>query len=368
MGMNNNFLERSNRKDLEPGVIYHSKNSGDYVYLDEAGYKYYENLGVRRRMVRIKFVDTGYEMDAQFSNAYNGKVKDPYYPNIFGKGYFGLAKDFTKQEYDMWFKMIERCYNPKCEAYKNYGAIGITVDPRWFSFENFLEDLKELPGYHESKYGKDKYNLDKDIKQKDIPKGQRVYSKDTCMLVPASVNTRAMFMDNSDKRSSSYIGIHKLGDTGNYQSRIMINSIDCFLGTYDDEVAAANMYNHVVGKINNGYGVTFNKVPRIMSIPECLKHKVGRFHKINLPDGVYIKEIEDYNNAGIRTQPKTTYYTPAAAYSVYFNPYNYGYYCNYNNYIPPMFIPQPVMMCSATNEDENIRKARCLNRYGIEFI
>lgn len=39
--------------------------------------------------------------------------------------------------------MRQRCENPRCKAYKNYGARGIKVCPRWSLFENFLADMGE---------------------------------------------------------------------------------------------------------------------------------------------------------------------------------------------------------------------------------
>ena len=44
-----------------------------------------------------------------------------------------------------WRKMRERCLNPKCPAYRFYGARGISIDERWLSFENFYRDMGERP-------------------------------------------------------------------------------------------------------------------------------------------------------------------------------------------------------------------------------
>lgn len=42
--------------------------------------------------------------------------------------------------------MIQRCYNPRQEAYSRYGALGVTVCDRWhYSFENFLADIGPRP-------------------------------------------------------------------------------------------------------------------------------------------------------------------------------------------------------------------------------
>jgi hypothetical protein len=44
----------------------------------------------------------------------------------------------TSFEYNTWVSMNQRCYNPKCKDYKNYGARGITIFEPWKeSFEAF---------------------------------------------------------------------------------------------------------------------------------------------------------------------------------------------------------------------------------------
>lgn len=48
-------------------------------------------------------------------------------------------------EYRAWQDMRQRCNNPKCKAFKDYGARGIKICDRWGLFENFLLDLGERP-------------------------------------------------------------------------------------------------------------------------------------------------------------------------------------------------------------------------------
>lgn len=48
--------------------------------------------------------------------------------------------------YRAWVHMKERCRNPNCISYPNYGARGISVCERWLdSFEHFLADMGESP-------------------------------------------------------------------------------------------------------------------------------------------------------------------------------------------------------------------------------
>jgi hypothetical protein len=47
--------------------------------------------------------------------------------------------------YYIWRSMRERCRNPNHPEWYLYGGRGITVDPRWESYENFLRDMGERP-------------------------------------------------------------------------------------------------------------------------------------------------------------------------------------------------------------------------------
>lgn len=41
--------------------------------------------------------------------------------------------------------MFDRCYNPRCSAFKEYGGRGITVCEHWYIFEQFYEDVGDPP-------------------------------------------------------------------------------------------------------------------------------------------------------------------------------------------------------------------------------
>ena len=58
----------------------------------------------------------------------------------------GHRRDGKKSlTYATWQSMMERCYNPRNEAYADYGGRGIKVCDRWHVFENFLADKGERP-------------------------------------------------------------------------------------------------------------------------------------------------------------------------------------------------------------------------------
>lgn len=47
--------------------------------------------------------------------------------------------------YNSWRAMRQRVLNPKHEMFSHYGGRGITIDPRWDSFQEFLKDMGERP-------------------------------------------------------------------------------------------------------------------------------------------------------------------------------------------------------------------------------
>jgi hypothetical protein len=53
-------------------------------------------------------------------------------------------------EYNSWAAMTGRCLNPNATGYTRYGGRGITITPRWRSFENFLADMGPKPSRNHS--------------------------------------------------------------------------------------------------------------------------------------------------------------------------------------------------------------------------
>ena len=50
--------------------------------------------------------------------------------------------------YKSWTHMRDRCLNSNCKAYSNYGGRGITICDEWIKYENFLQDMGEVPEGH----------------------------------------------------------------------------------------------------------------------------------------------------------------------------------------------------------------------------
>lgn len=148
-----------------------------------------------KRKVRLKFVETGYELDTWSGNLYKGRVKDRYTATVHGVGILGEVRPYSDPHYHKiythWAHMIRRCHDPSYKQYKNYGGDGVTVVDRWLRFDNFYDDFRHLDGYSEEIMGlKLHRHLDKDIKQDRLPHNQRVYSLETCCLITKDENEK----------------------------------------------------------------------------------------------------------------------------------------------------------------------------------
>lgn len=51
----------------------------------------------------------------------------------------------VSRTYNSWANMVRRCTNPNHPRYADWGGRGITVDPSWLDYRNFLADMSERP-------------------------------------------------------------------------------------------------------------------------------------------------------------------------------------------------------------------------------
>lgn len=175
--------------NIDYNKIYSTKSYGNFIIIDNLGYQ--DNAGTKRLWIRIKFLTTGYEKNIRYDYL-NHDIVDPYYPRIYGIGCIGeidVPRIEYKADYDRWIHMLDRCYNITSKDYRNYGALGVLVDPSWFNFTTYFHDLKSLPNYNLKVLNPNMYCLDKDLLQYHLPKNKRIYSKYTCMWITKSLNS-----------------------------------------------------------------------------------------------------------------------------------------------------------------------------------
>ncbi len=101
--------------------------------------------------------------------------------------------------YNSWHNMCHRCYYPKHESYKNYGAKGVVVCEEWkTNYHSFL-DWSLANGW------KPGLQLDKDIKGTGY-----LYSPETCLWVTRQQNRNAQKMPMGSQRSDSKLTERKV--------------------------------------------------------------------------------------------------------------------------------------------------------------
>ena len=195
-----------NKREGRLGAVFEN------IYGDEA--KVIDYVGATE--VYIMFTEYPYKHKVEWSDLKKGHFKNVMKPLISGVGFVGGSLYKTKTggyhtpAYRSWQSMINRCYDTTDLSYSRYGGAGVLVDSTWHNFQNFAEwYYKELEG-RESKG----LQLDKDILS---PHGELFYSKDTCCLMPSSLNTTITECKSS--ASTGIKGIRKL-PSGKWNIRI----------------------------------------------------------------------------------------------------------------------------------------------------
>lgn len=168
------------------------------------------------------------------SQVRSGNIRNPYYPTLHGVAYMGVGEHKAKikgkhvQTYSIWSGAVMRCYCPVRLA-KRPSYEGCTLSNDWLCYQNFAEWYVS----HES-YGLG-YELDKDL----LFKGNKVYSAETCCLLPREINL--LIRDSRTKESDLPIGVLK-SPNGNFTANVKYKGNDNYLGTFITLEEASSAY------------------------------------------------------------------------------------------------------------------------------
>lgn len=144
------------------------------------------------------------KVKTQYGNFRSGSVRNPYVPTVYGVGMTGnkypaKINGRNTKEYDTWTNMIQRCFNTnlkkKQPTYKQ-----VDCCEEWLHFERFYEWLHGQSNFDKWYDGK-RWAIDKDI----LVKGSKIYSPETCCLVPQNVN--CLFLKREAERGLYPIGV-----------------------------------------------------------------------------------------------------------------------------------------------------------------
>lgn len=179
------------------------------------------------------------------NNFKNGKIKCPYERTVLGIGYVGegeykMSKNGrSTRVYDTWYNMLMRCYSEKTHK-KQPTYIGCEADESFHNFQNFGDWDKE--NYYQVE--RERMCLDKDI----LLKGNKIYSPETCIYVPQTINT--LFTKRQNDRGESVIGTSYHKRDKKYQAYCNLlnpetgKSKRSHLGYYDTELEAFEVYKY----------------------------------------------------------------------------------------------------------------------------
>ena len=219
------YLNDVNYKDCV-GKIFKSKSSGDFKIVKCNDSK----------NVEIQFLKTGYETTVQLGNIKNGKVKDPYVPSVCGVGIVGTKYPVSEgcrgtKEYVLWKDVLRRCYSDdfkkKQPTYK-----ACEVSDKFKSYEYFYEWCHSQIGF-----GVDGFEIDKDL----LIKGNKVYSEDSCVFLPAEINM--VLVKCTASRGEHLIGVSWHNTKKAFVARVRKNKGKTeWLGVFKTEIEAFNAY------------------------------------------------------------------------------------------------------------------------------
>ncbi len=207
----------------------------DRTYVTNEGYELVLiDGGTRPNYITVRIED--WVSEVQLGDVKRGQVRYVFHPSVYDIGYLGVGKyTVTKDKkhtpvYATWHSMLRRCYCSKSHGrqptYKD-----VTVHHEWHNFQNFAEWF-EQSNYQES------WHLDKDL----LSKGEKKYSKETCLFLPDRLNT---FLTNRQvDNTSGYVGVSYDKRYNNWNVKINDKNTGSrmYLGYFDDIEEASNAY------------------------------------------------------------------------------------------------------------------------------
>ena len=160
------------------------------------------------KQVLIEFDDDyHYQYWTSYVRFIKGSIVNPYDKNICSCGFIGSGKYNSKHiAYPTWFNMIKRCYGKIIKSNESY--FGCTVTDEWHNFQNFAKWFDEH--YYECN---ETLTIDKDILVKD----NKIYSPQTCLLVPKTLNLIFVNLRSRKNNLPTGVSIGRKGNRFKYQ-------------------------------------------------------------------------------------------------------------------------------------------------------
>lgn len=213
-----------------------------------------------RRNIDIQFEDGIILFNKRYDVFKKGQIKNPYFPEIYGVGYFGENNSNIKtnsEEYYYWNNMLKRCYSLKYQK-EQITYIDCKVCNEWLNFQNFVKWFRK--NYY--RIENERMQLDKDI----LIKNNKIYSPDTCIFVPQNINN--LFTKRQNKRGDLPIGVtyYKRNNKYGAQCCHLEKGKSRYLGLYDTPEEAFDMYKtekeRYIKKVADEYKSKYPQFPQ----------------------------------------------------------------------------------------------------------
>lgn len=199
--------------------------------------------------------ENGYVGSFQLRKILNGNVRNPYHENfkLVGVGVCDISTKGLERLHNVWSGVVYRTTGRvETTTYKD-----AKICDSWLVFSNFVKDLEGMVGF---KHGNDfDWHLDKDL----LIKGNKLYSKETCCLVPREVNN--LLINSKKDCSISKQGVHWSNSKNRFVAQLSTSEGRKFLGHFKDEQSAYDAYkkakeSHVKLVANKYKGVIDHRV------------------------------------------------------------------------------------------------------------
>jgi len=140
----------------------------------------------------------------------------------------------------VWVHMLERCYSTSFQA-RHPTYKGCITEKSWHTFSNFKEWMQTQDWENK--------DLDKDI----LVRGNKLYSKDTCIFVTQEINK--LLLDKKKARGLLPLGIHYNKRSNKYQAQCSVFSKRVHLGYFTTLLEAQMVYiqfkqQHIINVAN----------------------------------------------------------------------------------------------------------------------
>lgn len=153
--------------------------------------------------ILVEFCDEYHgQVHTSYESFRKGLVRNPNkkgkYGQITGNEYKTRDENGEKtKEYNIWMAIIKRVFKAKEKNAKNTLYKDVKICDEWMYFPNFVKWLKEQSNYDKWKQGTNhEWSIDKDILSS---LDNKIYSPETCCLVPSYINSSVIDVRCKDK-------------------------------------------------------------------------------------------------------------------------------------------------------------------------